>query len=264
MVEEHLSESNPQLAHTLATLEAGIEINPPPVPPEDNFEPGKALGIQACIGTAWWLATFMLYIKNDFTLDPDLTALNGGTIFPIGWFWERISEPNGIYTWFALSLLFNFLFYGLISAIEFIAWVLYLNGEFYFAAFWFSTIGYWGSIFLLPLPWIFAAVYINDTLEGIIKDFPGNWAVLVMVMTLLMWIAFATMHIVYVPDFLAHVAALPKPPCRCDLPQVEPAKETATEEEKAAIKAAIEEREALCLIQCPPKKGDCPLAKGED
>jgi len=155
----------------------------------------------------------------------------------------------------------NWVVYGLVSAVEFIGWVLYLNGSDYLAAWWFSTIGYWGSIIGLPLPWIFMSVYIGDTMKGLTDVFPGTWAIFVLVMTLLMWITFATLHIIYVPEFLAHIVALPKPKCRCSLPTVEPAAEDASEEAKAAIAAATAEREYLCAIQCPATEGDCPLAK---
>lgn len=100
-------------------------------------------------------------------------------------------------------------------------------------------------------------------MKGITNVFPGTWAIFVLVMTLLMWITFATLHIVYVPDFLAHIAALPKPKCKCSLPLVTPAAENASEEEKAAVKAAIDEREYLCSYECKASKGDCPLAKEE-
>ena len=119
-------ETNSELAATLAKLESGRLINPPPIMPEDDYWPGLMLGIQAAVGTAWWIATFMLYLKNDST-NTDLMALNGGSILPIGWFWERVAEPNGIYNYFAMGLLFNFIFYLASSVIELIAWLFYLN-----------------------------------------------------------------------------------------------------------------------------------------
>lgn len=156
------------------------------------------LGIQSCVGTAWWLATFLLYLKNNDG-DADLTALNGGTIFPIGWFWERVAESNGEYNYFAMALLSNFLFYGLVSAVEFVSWMFYLNGDPYFAAFWFSTIGYYASILALPLPWIFSAVYLRETLKGITTVFPATWAIFLLIVTLVMWIVIMGLHINYVP-----------------------------------------------------------------
>lgn len=144
------------------------------------------------------MATFLLYLKNNDG-DADLTALNGGTIFPIGWFWERVAESNGEYNYFAMALLSNFLFYGLVSAVEFVSWMFYLNGDPYFAAFWFSTIGYYASILALPLPWIFSAVYLRETLKGITTVFPATWAIFLLIVTLVMWIVIMGLHINYVP-----------------------------------------------------------------
>jgi len=82
-------------------------------------------------------------------------------------------------------------------------------------------------------------------------------------MTLAMWLTFASIHIIYVPDFMLHIAALKKPACICSLPFVDPAPENATEAKKAAVAKAVEEREYLCNYQCPPVKGECPLVKEE-
>ena len=222
------------------------------------------LGIQATVGTAWWLATFLLYIKNTAN-DNDLTALNGGTIFPIGWFWERIAEANGQYNYFAMGLASNFIFYGLVSTVEFIAWMFYLNGDPYFAAFWFSTIGYYASILGLPLPWIFCAVHIRETMDGVTNVFPGTWAIFILIVTLVFWIVIMGLHINYVPQFLVHVASLPTPPCFCTLPKVEPLPENASQALQAENARATAERDYLCSKQCPAKgeDGSCPLVKEE-
>jgi len=213
------------------------------------------------MGTLWWLASFLLYIKNT-AKDLDLTALNGGTVFPIAWAWERVAEPNGIYNYFALGLVSNFVFYFLVSVIEFATWFLYLNNmNLWYAAWWFSTIGYYGSIFGLALPWIFMAVHIDIQMEGYIDTFPGIWALVILIITLAMWLSFAVVHIIYVPQFLLHITALKKPACICSLPFVDPAAEKATEAKKASIKKANEEREFLCSIQCPDNKNTCPLEK---
>lgn len=241
-------------------LDRNIPLNPPPIPEELNFFPGYVLAAQAAMGTAWWLATFLLYFKNNGA-DSDLTALNGGTIFPIGWFWERISEANGIYNMFALALFFNFFFYGVVSAVEFVAYFFYLNGEPYFAAFWFSTIGYYGSLFGLPLPWIFAAVYLNDQLKGVTTIFPATWDIFLLIVDLIMWVVISAAHIYYVPKFLVHVAALPPLDCDCNLPKVEPVEVDASEELKAENARANTERDYLCLLQCPPRGKACNLDK---
>jgi len=84
-----------------------------------------------------------------------------------------------------------------------------------------------------------------------------------MVATIAMWIVFATLHIVYVPDFMLHIAALPKPTCVCSLPFVDPATEKDSEEKKATVKYAIAERDYLCAYECPAAQGECPLSKEE-
>lgn len=82
-------------------------------------------------------------------------------------------------------------------------------------------------------------------------------------MTLVMWIVSATLHIIYVPPFMLHIAALVKPACICSLPFVDPAVEKDSEEKKAAIVKANAEREYLCALECPARLSDCPLKKEE-
>jgi len=239
--------TNPVLADTIWKLEHDEPLIPVEIPASENYLPGYVLGAQATVGTAWWLATFLLYLKNTED-DADLIALNGGTIFPIGWFWERVAEANGLYNYFAMSLMANFFMYALVSAVEFCAFIIYVNGDPYFAAFWFSMLGYYGSIFGLPLPWILSAVYISETMDGVTDIFPGNWCVFVLVMTLIMWIGIAGLHIYYVPSFLEHIATIPPRPCQCSLPNVEPVGDDASDLLKSEYTRAAEEREALCLI----------------
>jgi len=239
--------TNPVLADTIWKLEHDEPLIPVEIPASENYLPGYVLGAQATVGTAWWLATFLLYLKNTED-DADLIALNGGTIFPIGWFWERVAEANGLYNYFAMSLMANFFMYALVSAVEFCAWIIHVNGDPYFAAFWFSTLGYYGSIFGLPLPWVLSAVYISETMDGVTDIFPGNWAVFTLVMTLIMWIVIAGLHIYYVPAFLEHIATIPPRACECTLPNVEPVGDDASDLLKGEYTRAAEEREALCLI----------------
>jgi hypothetical protein len=254
--------TQPELADLIWKLEHGEWPEATVIEPRYNLQPGHMLGGQATLGTIWWLASFLLYLKNTED-DADLVALNGGTIFPIGWFWERVAEPNGLYNYFAIALMANFFMYAITSAVEFAAFIIYLNGDPFFAAFWFSTVGYYGSIVGLALPWIMCAVFIQDTMGGKTDFFPGNWVTFNLVVTLIMWIGMSAFHIYWVPDFLAHVAALPARECICNIPNVEPVDDEASEALKAEFKRASEEREALCLIECPPTAG-CPLDKGED
>ena len=75
-------------------------------------------------------------------------------MFPIAWFWERISSTPDIYL--ALSLFFGFLFYGAISVPELIGWIFYMVGSGNFAAYYAGGVGYWGTLILYVVPWGFA------------------------------------------------------------------------------------------------------------
>ena len=61
----------------------------------------------------------------------------------------------------AASMMLTFFLYFGVSVMELIAFFVYLEGtNRAFARFYFSTIGYWGSIIGYALPWIFALVHI--------------------------------------------------------------------------------------------------------
>jgi len=106
------------------------------------------------------------------------------------------------------------------------------------------------------------AVYIEDTLEGNINKGWGHWAVLILTFDLVMWIGFSVVHILYVPGFLAHCAALPPPPCECTIPLVDRTYVSRNPLIRAEQERAEKEREYLCKIQCPVSDV-CPLDKGE-
>lgn len=133
--------------------------------------PGVILGLQAIIGTIWWALIMVISIKSSST-ESDLKTLSGEVTLPIGWWWERIGETNKVelpqfagadankYWLFALSLMFSFVFYFLISVIELFSWLIYMITQSQFARFYFSTVGYWGSIFGYAIPWIFAVAQV--------------------------------------------------------------------------------------------------------
>jgi hypothetical protein len=76
---------------------------------KDNV-PGLVLGIQAIVGTAWWIIGMLTYIKN-VSSDSNLKTISGVDIYPIGWWWERLSEAAEVeeetpkYLWISVSLL---------------------------------------------------------------------------------------------------------------------------------------------------------------
>jgi len=52
----------------------------------------------------------------------------------------------------------TFFFYLIVSFVEMILWIVYMTGEFEAARWYFSYIGYWGSIIAYALPMIFALI----------------------------------------------------------------------------------------------------------
>ena len=87
---------------------------------------GVWLGVQACIGTFWWLLNMFVYVKNT-SADADITLINGSATVPVGWWWERAGELNGVYVYLAISLIMTFIFYFFVSVIEMVAWIIYMH-----------------------------------------------------------------------------------------------------------------------------------------
>lgn len=97
------------------------------------------------------------FVKNNAN-DLDLRTISGSLAVPVSWWWERVGESAGEYVWIGLSLLTAWVAYLVVSVGELVAWFFYMFENYWLAAFWFSTIGYWGSIFAYAFPWIFACV----------------------------------------------------------------------------------------------------------
>jgi hypothetical protein len=62
----------------------------------------------------------------------------------------------------AASLATTFILYFVVSGIELISFFVYLGGDKEFARFYFSTIGYYGSIIGYAIPWILAFAHITN------------------------------------------------------------------------------------------------------
>lgn len=143
-----------------------------------------------------------VFIKNSAT--DKLTTIAGSETVPIAWWWERIGEVNGNYVMISVSLMLSWMFYLIVSVVEVISWCLYISGSFEFARFYFSTIGYWGSIIFYAFPWIFALIQLvtKTTLA-----FPGSWGIFQFMVSLVLWIYTGLVHIFYIDDFVQFIDA---------------------------------------------------------
>jgi len=166
-----------------------------------------------------------VYIKN-FNADPDIQVINSSTsTVPILWWWERVNQIDGYYRWHAAGLMMTFIAYGATAFMEMIAWFLYIDSKYVFARFWFSTGGYWMSIFLYPVPVICELIFL--ILKGSVI-FPGSWAVFQLVFGLGIWLFSGLTHILYIDPFTQFIDAREPATCVCKAPEVLPIAEDAT------------------------------------
>ena len=123
--------------------------------------PGLALGIQAIVGTIWWILIMFVEVKNS-SLDIGIFSPSGFATVPIGWWWSNMQSET--YNMLAVSLFFSWLFYLAVSVVELVAWILYMVDLRWFARFYFSTVGYWGSLVAYFIPVFLLILYIAITL----------------------------------------------------------------------------------------------------
>lgn len=150
--------------------------------------------------------------------------------------------------------------YLIISVVELVAWIYYKNEEYAFPRFYFSTIGYWGSIVGYIIPPFMAIIQITGGNVGDATYFPGNWATFLIIVGGVMWLAHGLLHIFYVPGFLAYIDAQPPKACECDLPVIAPLAMNASDDDQVVREAEVARRDQLCKIQCPDNR--CQLPKG--
>lgn len=147
----------------------------------------------------WWILTCFLYIKNQ-SGDDDLRLIDNGTVtIPVAWWWERITQTGGAYAWHAAALMSTFFAYFIVSFMEMIAWFCYLDSKYAFPRWYFSSIGYWMSIFTYVIPFVLELVHL--TLKGSI-NFPGTWAIFHLLGSLALWLLAGISHIIYIDDFI--------------------------------------------------------------
>jgi hypothetical protein len=170
------------------------------------------LGVQSIVGTVWWLFIMLVTIKNADS-DPNLTLFSGEEVVPIHWIWERIGEVGGIYNYLAASLCFTFLLYFIVSVLEMVTWILYI-ADFApsFMKFYFSTVGYWGSLIGYAIPWILAVVHLCTQMLGNTSWFPGSWSLTLFIIGSIFWITIGNIHVHLVPKFLMKYSEEPDTP----------------------------------------------------
>lgn len=130
-----------------------------------DYWPGLILGINSVLGTAWWLLSWFVFVKNT-SGDTGLKNIAKVEVLPLGFFWERFTLSGDSYAYLALSMFSNFWAFAVVSLIEMIAWIIYLVDSPTFFGWYVNVIGYWGSIVLYLLPPIFSISHIALTLEG--------------------------------------------------------------------------------------------------
>lgn len=176
-----------------------------PAEMEGDYWPGLILGINACVGTVWWILSWFIYVKNRKD-DSKLLTMELTETLPIGFFWARIVEFGGEYTYLGLSLFFTFLSSIIVSVAEMITWALYMTGEMAFFGWYVNIIGYYGSIVFYVMPPVFSLLYITVTLKGRVDQNPGAYAVWLTIIGTAMWLLNSFLHIYFAERLAAHIA----------------------------------------------------------
>jgi len=227
------------------------------VDPVNDTMPGLLLGIQAIIGTVWWLLTMFLYIGNNTS---DTLTVSGTASIPFLWMFSNLGTAASMMQ--ALSLLLTFVFYMVVSVVELVAWIVFMTGDGAFAKLWMGLIGYWGSLIAYVVPPVFAmlhALLASPNLAGVATANGFTHDLFLMIAGFTLWIAHGLLHILFVPRFIAHVDAQP---CVCSMEMPEELAEDADDEAKEAHAAAMEEHSKVCMEECPPKM-ECELEMEE-
>jgi hypothetical protein len=227
------------------------------VDPVNDTMPGLLLGIQAIIGTVWWLLTMFLYIG---TTSADTLTVSGTASIPFLWMFSNLGTAATMLQ--ALSLLMTFVFYMVVSVVELVAWIVSMGGDYAFAKLWMGLIGYWGSLIAYVVPPVFAmlhALLASPNLAGSATAAGFTHDLFLMIAGFTLWIAHGLLHILFVPRFIAHIEAQP---CVCSMEMPEELAEDADDEAKEAHAAAMEEHSKVCMEECPPKM-ECELEMEE-
>lgn len=70
------------------------------------------------------------------------------------------------YGWTAVMYFSTFIIHMVVSLMEFISYFLYIYGKNRWFGWWTSTIGWWGAVLGLIIPWLFATFQLAFTREN--------------------------------------------------------------------------------------------------
>jgi len=160
------------------------------------------------MGSFWWLFQWFIYVQNS----TPLVDMSGAQTIPLGWFWWMLGSTR--YGWTAASYASAFLGYALVSGIEFIAWWFYIGGATAWFGWWVSSVGWYGSVIGLILPWLFAVFQVSfpttsGGLPSVTAEFGTN-ALFLIIVNLIMWMLSSVFHVIMTPRLLCHINSKPQ------------------------------------------------------
>jgi len=185
---------------------SNLEVQFTPPGAEEDVFPGHVLGSLSIFTTCWWIILMFVFVRNH-SQDENLRNIMDQDSYPIAWFWDYMVKPESPYVYLALALFFGFTTQLIVSVCELIAWILYMLGDPTWFVFWASVFGYWGSMVLYALPWVFLSLQIGITMEGLVTDAPGSYTLFLLIVYVGLWILNSVLHLVYVPRMHAYVIA---------------------------------------------------------
>lgn len=173
--------------------------------PATDFYPGTIMGVQACLGTFWWILSWFMYIKHETTFN--LTVENKAS-FTLAWAFENLSSTQ--YGWAAASVFVTFWIHLITSLVEFIAWIYWLYDDGGLLGWWASTIGWWGSVLIMPIPVLFAIFQVAFPValggfNGAFEQEIGEFSMWLIFVAGLVWLFSGLTHVIYSPRLLAQV-----------------------------------------------------------
>jgi len=189
-------------------------------------------------GFLMWIWGMLFYMKTTYGDD---TMSDSEP--PVAWFWMNLS--NTTMGWTAASYLTWFIFYLLISTVEFVAWLMFYAGDNGMLLSIWAPVSFWGASITYVIPPVLAMLQIWMPVGsgGINAPEDDGWinAINLIVFGLTNWIFQAIVHMVFSERVVDHIVAKNtvtlKHLCKCTMFVAD---EAASEEEnKAAKKASL-------------------------